>query len=206
MFSGSFCGCSVETASKIDEDDQYPGALYVAQEPMTETLAVGSTFDETRNIGDDKFKIVLHSNHTKVGFKRGEGIISNLWFRRRDPRNESGLADIREADKSNISHQFKFEVQPLFFSDLALFGKRRCSANIGKELGVALPASATGRRHPAIAMMNKVGQHLALEIMNDCAFRDMDDQVIGASSVHLFSLTMGTARGPSMGMVLESEK
>ncbi|CAB4587341.1 unannotated protein [freshwater metagenome] len=49
---------------------------------MSKTAAIGGTFDQTRKIGNDEFKIVFYPNDSKVWFECGEGVIGNLGLRR----------------------------------------------------------------------------------------------------------------------------
>jgi hypothetical protein len=54
--------------------------------------------------------------------------------------------------------------------------------------------------------VNEVGQHRALEVVDNCALRDKNDEVVGASAVHFFALAMHAALGSTVRMVFEGEK
>ncbi|CAB4992555.1 unannotated protein [freshwater metagenome] len=90
---------------------------------MSEAFAVGGAFDKARNVGNHKLKIIFYPNDAEIGFEGGERIISDLGLRCRDARNKGGLADVRESNKCDVSHQLEFEIQPLLLADLSLLGK-----------------------------------------------------------------------------------
>jgi hypothetical protein len=54
--------------------------------------------------------------------------------------------------------------------------------------------------------VNEVGQHRALEVVDNCALWDKNDEVVGASAVHFFALPMHAALGTTVRMVLKGKK
>src|SRR6266571_5466374 len=67
----------------IDHVDQQASALYMTEELMTKADALGSPFDQSRNIGQNEAEVIstarqADNDNTEIGRERGEGIISNL--------------------------------------------------------------------------------------------------------------------------------
>ncbi len=62
----------------IHQMQQQTGALQMAQEAMAQTCAVGRSFDEPGNVGNDETALMIHPHHTQVGMQGREGIICHL--------------------------------------------------------------------------------------------------------------------------------
>jgi hypothetical protein len=54
--------------------------------------------------------------------------------------------------------------------------------------------------------MNKVGQHRSIEIMNNGALGDVDDEIVGSGTMHFLALTMNTVLGAPVRMVFEGKE
>jgi hypothetical protein len=178
----------------------------VTKETVSKTATIGRTFDQTGKIGNDEFKIVLYPNDTKVWFECGEGVISDLGLRRGNTRDKGGLAHAWETDESNVGHQLEFKIEPLLLADFTLFRKGGGAANIRKETGVALSSTTARGRHPAIPLVNEIGQHRSFEVMNDGALGDKNDEIVGSGSVHFLALTMDAVWGSAVRMVFEGKQ
>src|ERR1700686_1575436 len=92
-------------------------------------------FNQPRNIRHHKAALFFRfpdRNDTEIRLQRGKWIISDLWARRRDTRNQRGLADVGIADEAHISKQFEFQAEDALFAGSSLFVLtrrlvRRCS-------------------------------------------------------------------------------
>ena len=178
----------------------------MTQKSVSEPPSIGGTLDETGDVGDDELKVVLESDDTEVRFKSCEGVIGNLGLGGRDPGDERRLTHIGKADEGHIGHQLEFEIEPLFLAHLTLFGEGRSSPDIRKEPGIALAAASSGCRHPAIAVMDQIGQHLAVEVVDHGALRDINDQIVSTGSVLLLSLPVHSTLGTAVRMVLKCQQ
>jgi len=74
-------------AGAVDQMEDYRAALDMAEEARAEPGAVAGAFDETRQIGQDKF-LVVEPYHAKLGAQRGERIVGDLGPRVRDAREK----------------------------------------------------------------------------------------------------------------------
>lgn len=173
---------------------------------MAQSPPICGTLDETGDVGDDEFEVVLDPNDAEIGFERGEWIVSDLRLRRGDSRDECRLPDVGESDQRDIGHELEFEIQPLLLTHFALLGEGGGPADVGQEAGIALPTPTTGCRHPTVAVMHQIGQHHAIEIVDHGALGNVDDEIIGPGSMLLLPLTVGAALGPTVGMVLERQQ
>ena len=61
----------------VDQVDEQPATLHVAEKPRPQPGALVGAFDESRNVGQYD-GIVVDADHAQVGMKRREGVIGDL--------------------------------------------------------------------------------------------------------------------------------
>ena len=77
-------------------------------------------------------------------------------MRRRNSRNQCGLARVREADQANVRQQLQFKLQVALLSGLSFFRfARRLMPGLGEML-IAAPAFAALREHDSLARLGEV--------------------------------------------------
>ena len=104
-----------------DEQDAVP--FDVAEEPMAEPPSLTGAFDQSRNVGDHETSLgrgLSHHHHTQIGFEGGEGVIGNLGPRRRNARDQSGLAHVRISHQSHIRQQLQLQAKDSLLSGMAV--------------------------------------------------------------------------------------
>ena len=79
-------------AGEVEHQAQDPRPLDVAEELVTEPLALAGALDETGNVGDDELGIVIETDHAEVRLERRERVVGDLRLGRRDHRDQRALA------------------------------------------------------------------------------------------------------------------
>src|SRR5688572_23504175 len=108
----------------------------MAEELVTQTLAVAGAFDQTGNVGDSEL-MLIEAHNTEVRLEGGERVVGNLRLRRRDTRDQRAFAGVRETDQRNIGHEPQLEIEVELLAHLALLGKTRSATAVAQEAGVA---------------------------------------------------------------------
>ena len=124
---------------------QQPRALDVPQELRAEASAFVGALDQAGDVGDheaDFLVRVAHRDHAEIRLKSGEGIIGNLRTRRRNARDQRGLADVGIADQADIREQLQFEAEGALFAGTSVFVLARRLVSRGGEAGVAAAAAS----------------------------------------------------------------
>ena len=62
---------------QVDQQDQHPGPLDVAQELVAEAPTLAGALDEAGDVGDHELGVV-GPHHAEVGFERREGVVGDL--------------------------------------------------------------------------------------------------------------------------------
>ena len=181
----------------------------MAKELQAQPLALGRTLDEAGDVGDDHLEglaAVVEPHHTQVGLERREGVVRDLGLGGRDAGDERGLAHVREADERHVGHQLQLQAQPALLAVLALLGEAGCPAAVGQEPGVALAALATRGAQPAVAVVQQIGEHLAVLGLDDGADGHLHDGVVAAGTVLLLAGAVCPAVGLAVGVVTERQQ
>ena len=86
----------------VDDVDEDPGPLDVAQEGVAEAGALAGALDEARDVGDRRPALVLVAEveHAEVRLERRERVVGDLRPCRRERREEGRLAGIRQPDEA----------------------------------------------------------------------------------------------------------
>ena len=98
----------------------------------------------------------------RFGHQRREGVVGDLGPRRRDPRDQGGLADVGKTDERHVGLKLQLEVEPALLADLALLGEGRRASLVGEKPGVALAPESPFGREPAVSGAVQVDQDLAV--------------------------------------------
>ena len=82
---------------QVEQQQEDPGPLDVAQELVAEAPALAGALDETGDVGHDELDVVVGPHDAEVGLERGERVVGDLRLGRGDPRDQRGLAHVGEA-------------------------------------------------------------------------------------------------------------
>src|ERR1700730_15167040 len=116
-------------------------------------------FNQPRNIRHHKAALFFRfpdRNDTEIRLQRGKWIISDLWTRRRDTRNQRGLTDVGIADEAHISKQLEFQAEDAFLAGSSLFVLTRSLVWEISKARVASPAAPAAGNYDAFICARKI--------------------------------------------------
>ena len=148
-------------AGDVDQVDQHPATLDMAEETVTDANAFRRAFDQAGNIGEHEFAALV-AHHAELGHERGEGIIADLGLRVADRVDEGRFARIGQADKAHVGQQLQPQPHPHLLARNARLVLARGAVGRGLVAGVAAPAHSAFKEHDALADLGEVGKHLFL--------------------------------------------
>ena len=91
------------------------------------------------------------SQRPEHGLERGERVVGDLRRGAREPREQRGLAGVRQADEADVGEQAQLELEPAFLAGEAPLGEGRGLPGRRGVVLVAAPAGAAAREHRALA-------------------------------------------------------
>ena len=148
--------------AEVEQHDQHPGTLDVAQELVAEALALRGALDQAGDVGHDELGAVApgaQPDHAEMRLQRGERVVRDLRLGGRHGRDQRRLPRVGEPDQRHVGHQLELHVQPELLALLALLGERGRPAAVGEEARVAPPALAALGHHEAGALHGQVAHH-----------------------------------------------
>ena len=191
---------------EVEQEQQHPGPLDVAQEPVPEPSPVAGPLDEPGEVGHDELGVVVEPHHAEVRLEGGERVVGDLRLGRRDRGDEGGLADAREPDQRHVGEQLQLEAQPALLAHLALLGEGRRPPPVRQEPGVAPPAPAALAGQPPLAGADQVGEHDAVLVADGGALGHGHLEVAAPAAVLALALPVGAAAGRPVRVVLEGDQ
>ena len=174
------------TGRTVDDVDEDPRPLDVAQEGMAESGPAARTLDEPGYVGDRRspFVVLAEVHDPEVRFERGEGIVRDLGHGRRDGGEDRGLARVRQSDEPDVGDQSELESEPALGARLTLLRMLRRLVGRGLEVRVAEPAATAAGDHRTLADRDQVRDERAgLVVVDRRAGRNVEDQVVAGPTV-----------------------
>ena len=115
------------TASARDVDDvnEHLRALEMPEELMSEAKPAVRALNQPGHIGDDEASLVAQTDDAEVRRQRRERVVRYLRARRRNARDERGLAGVGESNQTYVGQQPELEPQILLFAFSAWFDAAR---------------------------------------------------------------------------------
>ena len=104
-------GVARRTVDDVDED---PRPLDVAQERVAESGAAAGALDQAGDVGDRRPPLVLVAevHDAEVRLERRERVVGDLGRRRGDRREDRRLARVRQPDQPDVGDQPQLEAEP----------------------------------------------------------------------------------------------
>ena len=165
------------TACRVNQMQQQSAAINVAQEVVAQTGTLARALDNARNVGHDEVLLLTDRNHTKVGHQSRKVVVCNLRARRRDHAQQRGLADVREADQTDIGQQLQLKDNVALDTRQTRLGKTRCLTRRRCKMRVAPAAVAALGCYKRLAVGHILHDLTGLLIADDRAARYANDQV-----------------------------
>ncbi|SPC11355.1 membrane hypothetical protein [Cupriavidus taiwanensis] len=146
---------------QVDDMQQQPGALQVAQELVSQARAFGRALDQAGNVGDHERLLMVDAHHTQVGVQRGERIVRHLRARVGDMRDKGRLAGVGHAQQADIGQHLQLQLEHAALARLAVDLLARRAVGAGLEMQVAPAAHAPFGQAHALAVLGQVGDDFA---------------------------------------------
>ncbi len=184
----------------VDDVDEDPRPLDVAQEGVPEAGAGRRTLDEPGDVGDRGAAVlrVPEVHHPEVRLQRGERVRRDLRPRRGQRCQEGRLPGVRQPDEADVGDQPQLQAQPALLARLALLGVLRRAMRGRREVDVAEPAASAARDRRRLAGRDQVGEQLARRVVQHARpGRHLQHEVLAGLPVPL------RARAPAAWLGLE---
>ncbi len=170
----------------VDDVDEDPRPLDMAQEGMAEAGAAARSLDEAGHVGDRRspFVVVAEIHDPEVRFERGERVVRDLGRRGGDRGEDRRLARVGQPDEPDVGDQPELQADPALGARLTLLGVLRRLVGRGLEVRVAEPAATAAGDHRALADRDQVRHERAgLVVVDRRAGRHVEDQVVAGPTV-----------------------
>ncbi len=203
-------GCAADQRrAEVEEDDEHPRPLDVAQELVPEAAAARGALDEAGDVGHDELGAVVcpaDADDAEMRLQRGERVVRHLRLGRRHRRDERRLARVGEPDERDVRHQLELEVEPVLAAGLALLGEGGAAPAVRQEARVAPPPLAALGHPKARPGGRHVDHHVAGAAAHDGADRQRHLDVLAPRAVALLPRPVPAVGGAAEGVVLEAEE
>ncbi len=140
---------------EVEHVHEQPRSLDVRQEVVPQPGAGARALDQPRNVRDDQLAI-LGLERSERRLERGERIVGHLRPGPGQPREQRGLARVRQPDETHVGQQLQLERDPSLVAGQPAFGEPgRLVGGAGEAL-VAAAARAASRHHRALPRPDQV--------------------------------------------------
>ena len=106
----------------VDDVDQDPGPLDVAQEGVPEAGPAAGALDEAWDVGDRRPAVIVVAQvqDPEVRLEGRERVVGDLGRGRGDGAEDRGLAGVRQPDETDVGDEPELEAEPALGAGLAL--------------------------------------------------------------------------------------
>jgi hypothetical protein len=188
---------------------QHFRALDVPQEAVAEAMTFMRAFDQSWDIGHHEAAIAAQRHHAEVGRQRRERVVGDLRARRRDARDEGGLARVGETHEPDVGQQLQLEMQRLHLARFPGFGPPRCAIRGRHELRVAAAATPPFGDEHALSVVREIGdQARAVSVLleHERTDRHGDLEVRRRVTGAVAALSVASAPGFEFGVVAKIDQ
>ena len=185
-------------AGRVEQHDENPGSLDVAQELVAEALSLGGPFDEPGDVGQHEVT-AFDLDHSQVGLQGGERIVGDLGLGGRHGRDQRALAGVGKPDEGGVGNELDFETDGDLVAILALFGEGG-GPQTGRYEAVVAAAAASARRHLDLLIgLDEIGEQGAVFQVHNGSQRNRHDQIVAPFAVAVVTLAVGSRHRPVGG-------
>ena len=118
---------------------------------MAEPVALVRALDQAGHVGDHRGPLLVQRQHTQVRAGGGERECADLRLRRRQRRQQGGLARVRRTHQADIGDQLQLELDPALLARRSLLVVGRGPMGRRHEVDVAPPAAPAVGDDQAVA-------------------------------------------------------
>ncbi len=146
---------------EIDDVQQQPRALQMAQEAVPEAGAVGRALDEPGNVGDDEAAVGIDADDAEIRGQGRERVVGDVRPRGRDGADERRFAGVGHAEQADVGEDLEFQLEaPLFAGGTRRrLARRAVGARLEMQIAEAALAALGDQR--ARSVRGEVGDELA---------------------------------------------
>ncbi len=192
----------------VDEMDQQASSFDVLKKTDTESGAQVGTFDQAWKIRDDEAAAefpagaAIGVDYAKIGFERGERIVSDFRAGGGDDGNQCGFTSVGKTDEADVGEKFEFEAEMALFAGAAVFVFARSLVPGFGEMLIATPAVTAVSDEHALAGSSQIGDSFAgAGVENDSADGDLQDGIFAGASRAIRALAVSAAVGAKFAIV-----
>ena len=129
-------------------------------------------FDQPRQIGHSirlLMRPLAHRHHAQIRLQRRKGVVRNLRFRRRKPRDQRRFPDIRIPNQPGIGQQLQLQPVAAFFPGASQFMLSRSLVRAGSKVLIAAPTAAALGNDDGLVRVREVMHQLAGHVVDRAA-------------------------------------
>ena len=186
---------------QVEHVHEQPRALDVGEEVVPEAGALVGALDQAGDVGDHELAVVA-LERAEHRLQRGERVGADLRLRAREPRQQRGLAGVRQPDEADVGQQLEVQVDAALLAGQAALGDPRRLAGRGLEARVAAPAGAAARDRDLLAGPHEVVAR-AVPLLDLRAGRDAHDHRLAVGAVALRALAVAATVGAEVAAPAE---
>ena len=128
-------------AERVDQVEQQPRALDMAEEAVADARAFGRALDQPGNVGEHELAALV-ADDAELRAERRERIVADLGRGVGDRVEEGRLAGVGQADQADVGEQLQAQPHPHFLARHAGLVLARGAVGRGLVAGVAAAAHA----------------------------------------------------------------
>ena len=170
-------------AGDVHQMDKQPATVDMPQEVMAQAGALGGTFDDAGDIGQDERHALIHIHHAQIGEQRSEVIICDLGMGLGHHGEQRGFAYVGKANQAHIRQELQLQGDIMALSREAGLCKAGHLPGGGGEVHVAPAAPAALGGGPIRAVGHVVHDGAGLGIPDQGASGDPDAQGLAVLAV-----------------------
>ena len=171
---------------------EQPRALDVREEVVAEAGAVAGALDQAGDVGDHELAVVA-VERAEHRLERRERVVGDLRRRARQPREQRGLAGVRQADEADVGEQLELQLDPALLARQAALGEaRRLARRRSRSCLLPRPPEPPLGDDDALAGRRR-GRAACRPSRRPRARRDAHDEVLAVGAVALVALAVAPA-------------
>ena len=175
----------------------------MSQEVVTKARALSRTLDDAGDIGHDEGNALVDVHDAKVGVEGGEVVVRDLGARFGYDGEKRRLADVREADETDVGQQLQLENDVVLLTLKTGFGKARGLAGRRCEMRVAPAALAATAENERLGIGHILDDLVRFRVAHDGAARHADREILALLAELARALTVHAGLGDVFALVAE---
>ena len=196
-------GVSALAAGNIDNVDDEPRAVDVAQKLGAQSHSVACALDKPRYVGDDE-RAVIAFDYAEVWRQRGKVVICYFGFCRGNDGQQRGLSHVGITHEPHVRDCFKLERDGMLVGHFARLRKARRFSSRRLESRVALAAIAAFKHgHGRVFLIHIRNDFARFGVADYRAARHLYNQIGGVFAVTEAAAAVLAVRGAEVLLIAE---